>query len=127
MTKPTFQACVIFLLLFSFNNLVNAEDYLKEEGIGDVFSCGGLKLSDHGMRMDRQAYFYNESTRKVVCVTAMGANSCAVQAKDKPCICPPPEWEANGCWQKYGDLLKVKDIEYRKSYDEFTKKLQKQP
>ena len=122
MSNHTFKAGMIFLLLFGFSNFILAEE-LKEEGTGlYTFICAGLKLSDHGMRMDREAYFYNESTQKLLCVTAMGTDSCAVHTKDKPCTCPPPEWKANKCWEKLSEFSKVRDLEYRKWYDSLIKK-----
>ena len=125
MNQLILQNYIIFLLFFSFNNNVFAENP-KEDGTGlYIFSCAGLKLSDHGMRMDREGYFYNQSTHKLICVLGMGAVSCTAPTKGKICTCPPPEWQANACWKKYAEFLKAKDLEYRKSRDEHIKKQKK--
>jgi hypothetical protein len=125
MNKRSVRNLAIFLLIFSFNKSVIADDLTEKEPGSYTFTCGGLILSDHGMAMDREGYFYNENPHQLICVFAMGAVSCATTKKGQLCTCPPPEWKANKCTEKLEEFSKARDLEWRKKYDELIKKQNK--
>ncbi len=74
------------------------------------FSCANIGVIDDGSALDGSVFYFNESTRELTCVTGMGFCLSTDPKDKKPCHCPPPDWKANGCDEKYRELLDSKDL-----------------
>jgi hypothetical protein len=96
------------------------EDSKKFDDIfKDTFNCAGMYLIDPGMALHRDnGNFIEVGTYKPIC-TYRGALApiCEDTSKNQTCTCPPPEWNANKCSEKYDEFQHAKNLEWKKSQD----------
>ncbi len=131
MNKSLMTYIVILLLPFSLiqNGCTNSKSptgvIIKnnskafDEAFKDTFKCAGMYLIDHGLALDRDGVFLDASSYKPICTyRGIVAPICENSSKDQTCICPPPEWNANKCSEKYGEFQRVKNIEWKKLHQQ---------
>lgn len=70
------------------------------------FSCAGIGVIDDRSAMDGEMYYFNTSTNKLISICGMGIYISTVPNEKCGEICPPLEWRANDCDEKYTKYLK---------------------
>ncbi len=92
------------------------DDQLSRRHLNEViqakknyFSCAGIGMIDNSA-LDGPVIFFKADNRELVCIVTFGGclesdpkfiNSCTK-------VCPPSEWKANECSQKYQNYYKTK-------------------
>ena len=69
------------------------------------FVCGGVGAIDANSANDGPLYFFIESTRKPISVCGGACMKITRKAQSKMCreMCPPPDWKADSCDEKFGE------------------------
>ena len=87
-----------------FNQMMSKRGSTKQPQ--NEFSCAGIGVIDYRSAMDGEMYYFNTSTNKLISICGMGIYISTVPNEKCGEICPPLEWRANGCDEKYTKYIK---------------------